>query len=169
MGSRAPRQGHLGCCSTPAFHTFAAAPPSREARKEERKKFFASTSPAPGSVRTRQGRGSPLLRPRPDERPCPASHPELGSTQQGVIQRAAPSGDPAGASICHYPAKYRVNPVLEWEHARPAPAPPELRATSPNPSPRCPPAALLPLLSRTGSTPHNEGKKNNFFFFLNVI
>lgn len=48
-------KGHLGSRSTRAFHTFAATPPLTSAKKEERKKFFASTSLAPSPPSRPQG------------------------------------------------------------------------------------------------------------------
>lgn len=71
-----------------------------------------------------------------------------GRIRQAIIQQTAPSGDLAGASICNYPAKYRVNLVLERgplqlggggkpaEHLRRAPR--RVPCPTPPPPPRSP-------------------------------
>lgn len=62
-----------------------------------------------------------------------------GSIQQALTQQTTPSGDLDGVSICNYPAKYRVNLVLEpnqpGEHLRRSPQPPPRLRPCPAPAP----------------------------------
>lgn len=64
------------------------------------------------------------------------------SIQQALTQQTTPSGDLDGVSICNYPAKYRVNLVLEpnqpGEHLRRSPQPPPRLRPCPAPAPTQP-------------------------------
>lgn len=138
-------------------------------------------SPPPAAGRQRGPRRAPAraavtavaLRARGAAAAARGVRGALGSIRQAIIQQTAPSGDLAGASICNYPAKYRVNLVLERGPLQPGTSPGSTCAAAPAPAAhRAPltPAAPrrthspAPPSSATSAPPHSveKGEKNKF-------